>query len=107
MQSRNAVDRSVFDLNLLPRPLLVMGLLAACLLSGSLGMAARRPFILAADTRASNEKLARQYMMLKYETQRLERQAAEMKTPQGMERKAREKGYVKPNETRITFLPGR
>ena len=105
MQSRNSVDRSHFDINAVPRPLLVLGLMAVCLLSGSLGMAARRPFILAADTRASNEKLARQYMMLKYETQRLERQAAEMKTPQGLDREARRRGYSKPNETRVTFLP--
>jgi hypothetical protein len=72
---------------------------------GSLGMAARRPFMLAAQTRANNEKLARNFMKLKYETQRLERQAAEIQTPQGQEREARRRGYLKQNETRITFLP--
>ena len=105
MPASNAVDRPLINIDRIPRFLLLVALIAGCILTGSLGMTARRPFMLAAQTRAENERLAERYANLKYETQRLEGRVAEYQSPEGREREARSRGYLKPNETRITFLP--
>ena len=105
MSSRKSAPQSILDIDRLPRVLLTAALLAGCLLACSLGTAARRPFILASETRAENDKIARRYMSLKYETQQLERRVAEFQSDGVREREARSRGYLKPNETRLTFLP--
>jgi hypothetical protein len=105
MSARRNAPPNFLDIDRLPRVLLLAALLVSCTLAGSLGAAARRPFILASEARAQNDNVARKYMALKYETQQLELRVAEFQSAQGREREARSRGYLKPNETRLTFLP--
>src|ERR1051326_3865054 len=102
MSARKSAEKpllALIDIDRIPRALLCGFLVLGCLIACSLGMAARHPFLLAAETRAENELLAQRYMKLKYETQQLERRVAEIQTPEGREREARMRGYLKPDET--------
>jgi hypothetical protein len=51
--------------------------------------------------RAENEKIERRIMDAKHENQRLRKEAAALKTDQGMEREARRLGYLKEGEARL------
>jgi hypothetical protein len=84
-------------------PGLAAAFAASCLLSVWMGVAARRPFQVAARMAADNEKMERKILEVKLSNQRMRKEIAELETPEGKEREARRMGYLKPNEARIQF----
>ena len=84
--------------------ILLVALAASCVAAGWVGAVFGRPFTIAARMRADNEKIERRTMEVKQENQRLRKEAAALKTDQGMEREARRLGYLKEGEARL-ILP--
>lgn len=87
--------------NGLPKPILATGLIAVCLLSGWIGAAAGRPFVIARQMREDNARRERKIADIRMETQRLRKEVAALETEPGREREARRLGYVKQGEVRL------
>ena len=96
--------RKVASLNL-PVPLLVTGLVVVCVAACWLGIVAGRPFVLASRMRQENASIERRLMDMRMETQNMRKEVAALSTNTGMERQARQRGYVKPGEQLLMIPP--
>jgi hypothetical protein len=72
-----------------------------CVGCGWLGLRAAYPFVTAAQWRADNDRLERQLLRYKLQNQRDRLEIEKLQTPEGLEQRARERGWVKPNELRL------
>ena len=81
-----------------PRPLFFVAAVAALALLAWLGTSFARPFLMAADMAKENERLEKQSMEMQTQQQELRKEHAILNTDAGMEREARRKGYLKPDE---------
>lgn len=89
----------------LPVPMLATGLVIICTASCWLGIVAGRPFVLAGRMRQDNAKVERRLLDMRMETQTMRKDVAALSTEVGMERRARERGYVKQGE-QLLIIPG-
>jgi hypothetical protein len=89
----------------LPVPLLVTGLIVACAAACWLGIVAGRPFVLAGRMRQENAGVERRLMDMRMDTQNMRKDVAALSTDTGMERQARQRGYVKPGEQLLMIPP--
>ena len=81
-----------------PKPLFYVVAIAALALLAWLGSSFARPFLMAADMAKENERLEKQSMEMQIQQQQLRKDHALLGTDAGMEREARRKGYLKPDE---------
>ena|SRR5579862_9658157 len=71
-----------------------------------IGAVSGRPFVLAARMRADNNTLDRRSYDIRHQNQELRKEAASLTTDAGMERAARNAGYMKPGEIPLLLTPG-
>ena len=94
MQNRSGVNRRGFLV------LLLSGCFV-CLLCAFLGAQAASPFLDADRLGRENDKVAKDIKRLQLQNQREEREIALAKTNAGIDRKARESGWMRPEERRF------
>ena len=83
--------------------LLTLTVFLACLLCLFLGAQAAAPFMDADSLARANDSVAAQVKRLQLQNQRDERAIALAKTNAGIERKARESGWMRPEERAVPY----
>jgi len=82
-----------------------LAILLFCALCTWLGLVASAPYSSAKQWHEANERLYRQLQTLRLQNQRREVELQALQTPAGIERAARELGYLRPNEYLLRLPP--
>ncbi|CEK17573.1 Septum formation initiator [Chthonomonas calidirosea] len=103
MPTRECVSSNLVQKNTSPQVkagklLPALMLLLFCVLCTWLGLMASAPYSSAKQWHEANEKLYQQLQTLRLQNQRRELELQALQTPAGIERAARELGYLRPNE---------
>lgn len=92
-------------LRAIPAPFLIGGMVLVCAVACWLGVVAGRPFVLASRMRQENAKIEARLRDMRMETQTMRKEVAALSTDTGMERQARQRGYVKQGEQLLVIPP--
>jgi hypothetical protein len=103
MASNETKPRAAFPK--VPAPLFITGMILACVFAGWLGIVAGRPFVLARHMRQENAKIEARLRDMRMETQTMRKEVAALSTEVGMERQARQRGYVRQGEQLLVIPP--
>jgi len=99
--SSNRVQKSAKPQVKAGKLLSALALLLFCAFCTWLGLVASAPYSSARQWHEANERLYRQLQTLRLQNQRREVELQALQTPAGIERAARELGYLRPNEYQL------